>query len=38
MAFSGATEPGTTVKVYEGAAVLCQSFSSSGSWSCTILP
>jgi len=33
--FRGATAPGTTVKVYEGATVLCQSFSSSGAWSCT---
>jgi hypothetical protein len=34
--FSGTTAPGTTVKVYEGASVLCQSFSSSGSWSCAV--
>ncbi|HEU0205077.1 MAG TPA: FGLLP motif-containing membrane protein [Pseudolysinimonas sp.] len=34
--FSGANVPGTTVKVSEGAAVLCQSFSSSGSWSCSV--
>jgi len=34
--FSGATAPGTTVRVYEGATVLCQSFSSSGSWSCSV--
>lgn len=34
--FSGATAPGTTVRVYEGSTVLCQSFSSSGSWSCSI--
>jgi hypothetical protein len=34
--FSGGTSPGTTVKVYEGSTVLCQSFSSSGNWSCTV--
>lgn len=34
--FSGATAPGTTVKVYEGATVLCQAFSSSGTWSCSV--
>jgi len=34
--FSGATAPNTTVRVYEGATVLCQSFSSSGAWSCDV--
>jgi len=34
--FSGASAAGTTVRVYEGATVLCQGTSSSGSWSCTV--
>ena len=34
--FTGTTGPGTTVKVYEGGTVLCQAFSSSGSWACSV--
>jgi hypothetical protein len=34
--FSGTTAPATTVKVYEGATVLCQAYSSSGTWSCSV--
>ena len=34
--FSGSAGNGTTVKVYEGDSVLCQSPVSAGTWSCTI--
>jgi hypothetical protein len=34
--FSGSGGNGTTVKIYEGETVLCQSPVSAGSWSCTI--
>ena len=34
--FSGSAGNGTTVKVYEGASVLCQSPVSAGAWSCSI--
>ncbi|MEO6532809.1 MAG: FGLLP motif-containing membrane protein [Pseudolysinimonas sp.] len=36
VSFSGSAGSGTTVKVYEGASVLCQSAVSAGKWSCAV--